>query len=111
MKQGIEKAIRETLVVQNPKGVKFTVDRMVRLINDSTKLNSEVTLVFGDKEGNTVRIQTTIMGMLEKNLEDFYEELEPECTSASCNNESQNFCDCGGSFEDYEIKEVLLKQD
>lgn len=111
MKTGIEKAIRETLVVQNPLGVKYTVDRMIRLINDSTKLDSPVTLVFGNKEGHTVSVETTIMGMLQNTIEDFFEYLEPECTSASCNNESQNFCDCEGSYDDYEIKEVLLKQD
>ncbi len=71
------------------------------------KLKSKITLVFKNKEGETKTITTTVIDMLERNLEDFQEELEDECTSSGCNNESQNFCDCGGAYEDYEIYEVI----
>ena len=43
-------------------------------------------------------------------LEQIYEMLEETipCNNSSCNNESQNFCDCGSNFEDYEIVEVMV---
>ena len=72
------------------------------------KLKTKVTLIFKNKEGEKLELQTTVKDMLERTLDDFYEDLEPECTSASCNNESQNFCDCGAVYEDYEIDEVVL---
>jgi len=72
------------------------------------KLESKITLVFKNKEGKKLELQTTVKDMLERTLEDFYEDLESECTSASCNNESQNFCDCVAMYEDYEIFEVVL---
>lgn len=72
------------------------------------KLEAKVALVFKNKEGKKLELQTTVKDMLERTLEDFYEDLEPECTSASCNNESQNFCDCGDVYEDYEVDEVVL---
>jgi hypothetical protein len=31
---------------------------------------------------------------------------EPACNSSSCNNESQNFCDCGGEYGDYEYSKI-----
>ena len=42
----------------------------------------------------------TIEQLLERcaTNEDILMDLEDECTSSSCNNESQNFCDCGGEF-------------
>lgn len=71
------------------------------------KLKAKVTLIFKNKEGDKKELILTVKDMLERTLEDFYEDLEPECTSVSCNNESQNFCDCGAVYEDYEIDEVL----
>ena len=73
------------------------------------KLNSKITLVFKNKEGHTKDLTMTVKQMLEGTLDDFYEELEDECTSSGCNNESQNFCDCGSSYEDYEIYEVEIR--
>lgn len=70
------------------------------------KLDSNITLVFKNKEGNFKELTVTVKDMLERTLDDFYEDLEDECTSSGCNNESQNFCDCGASYEDYEIYEV-----
>ena len=70
------------------------------------KLDSNITLVFKNKEGNFKELTVTVKDLLERTLDDFYEDLEDECTSSGCNNESQNFCDCGASYEDYEIYEV-----
>ena len=73
------------------------------------KIETEVSLIFKNKEGKKIEIQTTLKHMLERTLEDFYEDLEPECKCASCNNESQNFCDCDAVYEDYEIYELNIK--
>ena len=72
------------------------------------KLEMEATLVFKNKEGKKLKLKTTVIEMLEKTLDDFYEYLEPECTNSSCYNESQNFCDCGAVYDDYIIDEVVL---
>jgi len=72
------------------------------------ELQSKVTLIFMNKEGNKKELELTVKDMLERCLEDFYEDLENDCTSSGCNNESQNFCDCGTQYEDYEIKEVIF---
>ena len=72
------------------------------------KLESKVTLVFKNKEGDKKELILTVKDMLERCLDEFYEDLEGECTSSGCNNESQNFCDCGADYEDYEITEVVL---
>lgn len=109
MKDDLVKAIRETLVVSNPKGIPFAVDRLVRVINEHTRINSEVILIFSNKGENPVEVITTFKDLLEKTTDDFLEDLEPECTSSSCNNESQNFCDCSGSFDEHEIEYVILK--
>ena len=73
------------------------------------KLKAKVTLIFKNKEGKKKELVLTVKDMLERTLEDFYEDLESECTSSGCNNESQNFCDCGAEYEDYEITEVVLQ--
>jgi len=72
------------------------------------ELETKVTLVFKDKENNVIHLKTSLKDMLERNLNDFYEDIKPPCTCSSCNNESQNFCDCGSAWEDYVIKEVLI---
>ena len=73
-------------------------------------LKREVKILFKNNEGNTAEITITLETLLDKTSDDFFEILEDTipCTSASCNNESQNFCDCGGNFEDYEIYDVVL---
>ena len=71
------------------------------------KLDDKVKLLF--KNGyHFAELEITVEDLLEKTTEDFYEMLEENnpCTSASCNNESQNFCDCGSVYDDYEIVEV-----
>lgn len=74
------------------------------------KLEDNVIIVFKNTEGEKANITITVKQLLENTCDDFYEWLDDSepCTSASCNNESQNFCDCGSSFEDYEICEVQL---
>ena len=74
------------------------------------KLEDNVIIVFKNTEGEKANITITVKQLLENTSDDFYEWLDDSepCTSASCNNESQNFCDCGSSFEDYEICEVQL---
>ena len=74
------------------------------------KLRKEdkVTLLF--KNGyNFAELEITVEQLINKTAEDFYEMLEEghPCTSASCNNESQNFCDCGSVYDDYDIVEVV----
>lgn len=75
------------------------------------KLTDNVELVFFNPDGDHKSIGMTVREMLENTIDDFYEWLDDSepCTSASCNNESQNFCDCGSSFEEYELLEVILK--
>lgn len=74
------------------------------------KLTEEVKIIFKNSEGQKEELAITIDKLLDSIKDDLYEMLEDTrpCTSASCNNESQNFCDCGGSFEDYLIDEVLV---
>ena len=72
------------------------------------KLEEKVTLMFKNKEGDKKELVLTLKYLIERCLDDFYEDLESECTSSGCNNESQNFCDCGPEYEDYEITEVIF---
>jgi hypothetical protein len=72
------------------------------------KLETKVTLILTDKEGNKAKIETTFKDLLNTSEEEYFENLDEQCTSSSCNNESQNFCDCGSMYEDYEITEVVL---
>jgi len=71
----------------------------------------EVNIVFKNTDGDIKEITVTVEQLLEENSDQFYEWLDDTapCTSASCNNESNNFCDCGSSFEDYEIVGIRIK--
>jgi hypothetical protein len=71
------------------------------------KLNDIVEIVF-KKDYNFQTIRITVEDLLLKTEEDLFEILEStiQCTSSSCNNESQNFCDCPPLFEDYKIIQV-----
>ena len=71
------------------------------------KLDETIKLVFKNKVGDKKELQLTVKDMLERCLYDFYEDLEDECTSSGCNTESQNFCDCGTIYGDYEITEII----
>jgi hypothetical protein len=75
------------------------------------KLTEEVKIIFKNSEGQKEEMTITVDKLLESTKDDLYEMLEytRPCTSASCNNENQNFCDCGGSFEDYVIDEVEIE--
>jgi len=74
------------------------------------KLEEQVKIVFKNDEGKTIEMEITVKQLLENTSDDFYEWLDDSenCTSSSCNNESQNFCDCGSQFEDYKVFEVLF---
>jgi len=77
---------------------------------NTMKLEDKVTIVFKNEQDKKAEITITVKELLENTSDEFYEwldETEP-CTSSGCNNESQNFCDCGSAFEDYEICEVLF---
>jgi len=69
------------------------------------KFEDEVKILFVNTEGKKAEITINVKQLLENTSDDFYEWLDDSepCTSSGCNNESQNFCDCGSSFEDYEI--------
>jgi hypothetical protein len=68
-------------------------------------LNQNVKLVFENEQGNSTDLFISTRLLVEKNIDDLYEMLEDDCCdSASCNNESQNFCDCPPQYEDYSLK-------
>ena len=72
------------------------------------KLNNEVTIVFVNKENQSVDITVLIDDLLEKTKDDFYDLLEkkysPRC---SCINESNTHCVCDTLFDDYEISKII----
>ncbi|MGV8877697.1 MAG: hypothetical protein ACOH2A_01570 [Sphingobacteriaceae bacterium] len=74
------------------------------------KLTDEIKIIFKNSDGAKEELTITVDKLLESTKDDLYELLEETipCTSSGCNNESQNFCDCGGSFEDYLIDEVVV---
>lgn len=62
-------------------------------------------LLFKKKEGDIISRIYLLSELISMDLEFIYENLEYECTSSSCNTESQNFCDC--EYEDYELFKEL----
>lgn len=52
----------------------------------------------------------SIIDLLDIDVSDVFCSAEPECTSSSCNNESQNFCDCGGIYDDCKIVSAHFTQ-
>lgn len=74
------------------------------------KLDGRVIIRFKCDGKINREIEVTLQKLVESNEDDIYELLDSldPCTSSSCNNESQNFCDCGSYLEDYEIFEVLF---
>lgn len=71
------------------------------------KLTDEVRIIFENPEGLKKELTMTVDKLLDSTRDDLHDMLEEPCTSSGCNNESQNFCDCGGSFDDYVIVEVF----
>ena len=73
------------------------------------KLNDNVKVVFKDSKENVLSIIISVNQLLEYTKEDLYDLLEEStpCKSSSCNNESQNFCDCDPLYEEYEVFEIL----
>lgn len=75
---------------------------------------TEVEIVFKNPNtGEEKTLGASLKELLERSVDDFYEALDDTepCTSASCNNESQNFCDCGSYFEDFEIVDIRISND
>ena len=72
------------------------------------KLKKYIKVEFMDSQKNKAYITITLKQLVELDEEGIYELLDnsESCTNSGCNNESQNFCDCGSSFEDYEISEI-----
>lgn len=70
-------------------------------------LNTEVTIIFRNKENKEVSIGATLMELLEKNAEDFQEALESS-DNCCCFNEGQNFCECTPEFDDYDIFDIVV---
>lgn len=68
-------------------------------------LEDEVQIIFKNDKGEQKEITVSVNQLLLQTTDDFYEWLDDTepCISASCNNESQNFCDCGSVYEDYTI--------
>lgn len=83
---------------------------MEKELKKAMKLTEEVKIIFKNSEGQKEEITITVDKLLESTKDDLYDLLEETrpCTFASCNNESQNFCDCSGGFEDYVIDEVFI---
>jgi len=69
------------------------------------KLERKVTILFKDDSDNKAEITITLKELLENSEDVFYEWLDDSesCNSSSCNNESQNFCDCGSPYDDFYI--------
>ena len=78
----------------------------------SIELNNKSELVFHleDSNGDKILVGMSLSRVEELCAEHVYESLETACTESGCNNESQNFCDCGSQYEDYEIKSMSIKQ-
>jgi len=80
-------------------------------IGRNMKLTDKVEIVFENNERKTKTIDITINDLIDKDRDDIYDLLESTepCTSGGCNTESQNFCDCGGQFDDFIIVGINLK--
>ncbi len=70
----------------------------------------EFEIVFKDPNSENVKsVFCEIDDLLNKTLDDFFEELDDEpCNSSGCNNESFSGCDCGSPYEDYEFLNINL---
>lgn len=69
------------------------------------ELTDKVKIVFSNNSGDKAEIEISINQLIENTIDDFHDMLDNSapCTSSGCNNESQNFCDCGSIFDEYEI--------
>ena len=68
------------------------------------KLETKITLVFKNEKGESKEIETTFADVLEKDISDYHDNLEDDCSSGSCFTEGQNHCECSPEYEDYELK-------
>lgn len=77
-----------------------------------TELNKKITVIFRNEQGDEMTLEITADELLDCTRDDLYDRLEGEmpCTSSGCNNESQNFCDCGLEYEDFTITALKLEK-
>ena len=69
-----------------------------------------LTFTFKDKDNNQISSSLNYEKIVELLEETAFENIpEPDCTSAGCNNESQNFCDCGSIYDNYELSKIELE--
>lgn len=64
-------------------------------------ITDDIILVWRDTEGNEIESEVTLVDFMDNGEEWFLEQLEPECTSSGCHNESFNGCDCNPVYENY----------
>lgn len=81
------------------------------MIVEINKDNTIILCFVNQTTNETKEVGITLKEFLKYNEEDLSEFLENSypCTSSSCYNESQNYCDCGGQFEDFEIEKIKFK--
>lgn len=74
------------------------------------KLNDEVIVLF--KDGfNFAELKITLQDLIQKTEEELFELLEDREAPCTCTlSESQNFCECQGAFEQYEIIGVYFNK-
>jgi hypothetical protein len=72
----------------------------------SKGFNTEIKLTFKNKQGDERFFVTDLIWILKNSEEDAIEHMEERCTESSCNSESQNFCDCPATLDDYELAAI-----
>jgi len=65
--------------------------------------SAEIQFLVGRGHETFLTRSFTPLELLKHDEESIIQTLEKPCTESGCNTESQNFCDCGGDFEDAEI--------
>lgn len=69
-------------------------------------INGDFKLILKNDTDDIKEISLPMVLLINNSLETLIENYETECNSSSCNNESQNFCDCGSEYEDFEIYDI-----
>lgn len=69
-------------------------------------INGDFKLILKNDNDDIKEISLAMVLLIDNSLETLIENSETECNSSSCNNESQNFCDCGSDYEDFEIYDI-----
>lgn len=69
-------------------------------------MEGDFKLILKNDNDDIKEISLPMVLLIDNSLETLIENSETECNSSSCNNESQNFCDCGSEYEDFEIYDI-----